>query len=336
MRAPSSRLEHERELVPLEHRLDRVQVIVASRRGTGSTPRGPRAPPSRSAAAAWRRPRRRTRSRACPTCEKSITVSDALARVGQQCLDLRAHRGARGARHEVGIELARQRLPQHGAHVDVDHHRGPPETRSGIVIWTCEPETGPASPAAGRRRPSSARSRSAPCRCARSACRPTSHVTSHAGKPLAAARVAEAAHAANHRLLQRLGVVPPVAAHAARARSPATAGSRCPRRTRRSPPRAGRAACATCTSAPPPSRRARRARRCSGTTSESVIAKPIVAFGVEVQLLREDRLRLLLDAPDDLVHVLALRDRRDLEQHARLAAAARFGTRPCRSNSSSA
>ena len=43
----------------------------------------------------------------------------------------------------------------------------------------------------------------------------------------------------------------------------------------------------------------------------------------EMQLVNENRLRLLLDALDDVVDVFALRDRRDLQQHARLAAVAR-------------
>ena len=41
--------------------------------------------------------------------------------------------------------------------------------------------------------------------------------------------------------------------------------------------------------------------------SESVIAKPTIAFASSLSSL-EDLLRLLLDAADDIVHVVALRD----------------------------
>ena len=47
------------------------------------------------------------RSRSSTTCEKSMTVS-ARSRDSRAGLDLRAHRGARGARHEVRVEIARQ------------------------------------------------------------------------------------------------------------------------------------------------------------------------------------------------------------------------------------
>ena len=41
---------------------------------------------------------------------------------------------------------------------------------------------------------------------------------------------------------------------------------------------------------------------------------------IEVELAQH-QLRLLLNAPDDVVHVLALRDARDLEEHIRIGAA---------------
>ena len=55
-----------------------------------------------------------------------MTVSERSRELAEQLLDLPAHRGARRTRDEVGVEIARQRLPQHGAQVDVVHHRGPP------------------------------------------------------------------------------------------------------------------------------------------------------------------------------------------------------------------
>ena len=63
-----------------------------------------------------------------------MTVSAALVDFAEQQLDLSAHRGARGTRDEIRIEVARQRLSQHAADVDVVHHRsGPPETASGMM-----------------------------------------------------------------------------------------------------------------------------------------------------------------------------------------------------------
>ena len=55
-----------------------------------------------------------------------MTRQRALVRLAEQLLDLPAHRGAGGTRDEVGVQVARERLPQHAAHVDVVHHRSVP------------------------------------------------------------------------------------------------------------------------------------------------------------------------------------------------------------------
>src|SRR5262245_23456877 len=61
----------------------------------------------------------------------------AVPCVVEQLLDLISYRGAGVTRHEVGVQIAGERLSKHPAHVDVIHHRGPAPpvlvTASGMI-----------------------------------------------------------------------------------------------------------------------------------------------------------------------------------------------------------
>ena len=194
----------------------------------------------------------------------------------------------------------------------VDHRAA---TRSGIVICTCAPGNGGSSLVERDVFIPTRDDRDASCSASnRQLAIPPADVPANPRKTLAAARVAEPAHAAR-----------------ITASSSAIASShRSPRRPcalssdwRNPMPASHTAICTTrrprrfchCTSERPPSRHAPRARRCSGTLPRASSRSPSSRVGSRLSSFDEDRLRLRLDPADDFMHVLALGDGRDLEQH---------------------
>src|SRR6185437_791097 len=153
---------------------------------------------------------------------------------------------------------------------------------------------------------------------------PPTNVTTDAGQTLSATGISEAAHAANDRFLEGHAVVPSIATRATL------------RRLERLAEADAGIAHRDHDDAPAESLLPTVGLHGHPTAASGVLDNVLTRFaqrhreahrrlGVDVELFDENRLRLLLDSPNDVVHVVTLGDGRDLEQHLGLGAGARAG-----------